>query len=108
MSERAIQTAILARLGARPNLCRVWRQNTGVAKNVSTGQVVRFGIPGQADITGMLVDGRRLEIEVKGPKGVQSDEQKAFQAMVERFGGVYLLCRSAEEAVRGVLDALER
>ena len=52
------------------------------------GRIVRFGLPGQADLTGILTGGLRLEIEVKGPEGRQTEEQRAFQRMIERFGGV--------------------
>jgi hypothetical protein len=52
-----------------------------------------------ADISGILHDGRRLEIECKSATGRQSPEQASFQAMIERFGGVYILARSAQDAV---------
>lgn len=61
------------------------------------GRVVRFGLPGQADLTGILPGGVRLEIEVKGPGCPQTPEQKAFQRMIERFGGVYVLARSVQD-----------
>lgn len=65
-SERYIQNAILRAYATRPDL-RIWRMNTGKAR--FNGQVVQFGVPGQADLTGILPDGRRLEIEVKSPTG---------------------------------------
>lgn len=60
-------------------------------------RVVAFGIPGQADLTGILPCGLRLEIEVKGPNGRQSPEQRSFQRMIERFGGVYVLAHSVDD-----------
>jgi len=42
-------------------------------------RVVRFGMRGQADLTRIVPDGRRLEIEVKAANGRQTAEQKAFQ-----------------------------
>lgn len=75
---------------------RLWRQNTGVAR-MGPDRVVRFGVPGQADLTGILPGGRRLEIEVKSPTGQQTPEQRNYQRMVERFGGVYVLARSVED-----------
>jgi len=59
--------------------------------------VVRFGLPGQADLTGILPGGVRLEIEVKRPGCPQTHEQRAFQRMIERFGGVYVLARSVQD-----------
>ena len=101
-SEKAIQNDILRAFGTLPGL-RIWRANAGVAR---FGQrTVRFGIPGQADLTGILPDGRRLEIEVKSATGRQSSEQRSFQNMIERFHGVYILARSVEEVGRGLVTA---
>jgi hypothetical protein len=74
---------------------RLWRNNTGVAR--IGRRVVRFGVPGQADLTGILPDGRRLEIEVKSADGRQTEEQRNYQSMIERFGGVYVLARSVDD-----------
>jgi hypothetical protein len=71
------------------------RENTGTAW--INGQPVSFGYPGAADITGILPDGRRLEIETKSAKGKQSDKQKAYQQRIEENHGVYLLVRSVKE-----------
>ena len=71
-SEKSIQNDILRAFGTRPAL-RLWRANCGAA--LLGGRVVRFGIPGQADLTGILPDGRRLEIEVKSPTGRQTPQQ---------------------------------
>lgn len=38
-----------------------------------------------------------LAIELKTEKGVQSKEQKTYQATVERFGGHYVIVRSIEQ-----------
>jgi hypothetical protein len=65
--------------------------------------VVRFGVPGQADLTGILPGGLRLEIEVKSAGGRQTTEQQTYQRMIQRFGGMYVLARSAED----VQEALE-
>ncbi|MFP4145893.1 MAG: VRR-NUC domain-containing protein [Phycisphaeraceae bacterium] len=98
-TERQIQNAILRTFATRRDV-RLWRQNTGAAPyRDAKGQkrLVRFGVPGQADLSGILPGGVRLEIEVKGPKGRQSHEQQAFQRMIERFGGVYVLARSVQD-----------
>lgn len=71
------------------------RENTGTAW--INGQPVSFGYPGAADITGILPDGRRLEIETKSVTGKQSEKQKAYQVKIEANHGVYWLIRSAEE-----------
>ncbi len=101
MHEKHIQNEILRAFGTLSRL-RLWRANVGAAR-IGT-RVVRFGIPGQADLTGILPDGRRLEIEVKSPKGCQTPAQEAFGRMIEKFNGVYVLARSVED----VRIALER
>jgi hypothetical protein len=94
MKEKHIQNEILRTFGTRRDM-RLWRANTGVAR--IGRRVVRFGVPGQADLTGILPNGQRLEIEVKSSDGRQTEEQRNYQAMIERFGGVYVLARSVED-----------
>lgn len=105
MKEKAVQNAILREFGTRRDM-RLWRANVGVARiggpRSAGGRIVRFGIPGQADLTGILPGGVRLEIEVKGPTGRQSEDQRNFQRMIERFGGVYVLARSVDDVWRAV------
>jgi hypothetical protein len=97
MTEKQTQNAILRAFGTLPGL-RLWRSNVGVAR---VGlRTVRFGIRGQADLTGILPDGRRLEVEVKSATGRQTTEQKAFQDMIERFHGIYILARSVDDVRR--------
>lgn len=93
--EAFIQFEILKAWGASP-LLRLWRQNTGVAK--MGDRSVRFGIPGQGDLSGLILpNGRRLEIEVKSETGRQTEEQKRFERMITAFGGLYILARSVAE-----------
>lgn len=107
MSERHIQAEILLALGARSHLGRFWRQNVGKARPLnSPHQVITYGVPGAADISGILADGRRAELEVKRPGEYQSPEQKRFQAMIESLGGFYAVVRSVDEAVAAVEAAL--
>jgi len=83
---------------------RIWRQNTGKAPSWDGLRVITFGVKGGADISGLLRGGRRLEIEVKKPGGRQSEEQKAFQRMIEGLGGLYILAFSVDD-VREALEA---
>jgi hypothetical protein len=92
MTEAQIQYQILQAWGAHPCV-RLWRQNTGVAQLGSRS--VRFGVPGQGDITGLILpSGRRIEIECKSAAGRQSERQHLFGAMITRFGGLYILART--------------
>lgn len=100
-SERDIQAAILAAFAGRTDL-RLWRSNSGTARSPAGDRFVRFGVPGQGDLSGILAGGRRLEIEVKSAIGRQSAQQQNFMEMVRRYGGLYVLARSVDEALRGV------
>ncbi len=77
MNEHQIQNDILREFGTRSDL-RLWRANVGIAH--MGNRTVSFGLKGQADLSGILPDGRRLEIEVKSDTGRQREEQLAFQA----------------------------
>ncbi len=60
--------------------------------------------PGQADLRLILPPtGRALEVEIKTPKGVQSDRQREAEEAVTAAGGLYRIVRSVPE-----LDALLR
>ncbi len=107
MSDEAfIQFEILKAWGANPRL-RFARCNTGVGwfakgkparKTDPDAYPVRFNPEGTADIVGLMApSGRMLMIEVKGPKGKQSDSQKKMQAVVTRFGGLYVVARSVSD-----------
>ena len=98
MREQLIQQQILARLGALPGLT-LWRNNSGALVD-QRGQLVRYGQPGSADVLGVASpSGRLVALEVKRPGGRQTDLQRAWQAMVERHGGLYLLVTSVDQAV---------
>lgn len=104
-SERDIQASILAAFAGDTRL-RLWRSNSGTARSPAGDRFVRFGVPGQGDLSGILQGGRRLEIEVKSASGRQSQQQLNFMEMIRRYGGLYVLARSVDEAVRGVAEAL--
>ena len=91
-SEAWVQHAILTAWGAHPRL-RIARINTGAA--VLHGRLVRFGVPGTADIVGLIApSGRMLQIECKSRTGKQRKAQEAMQRIVTAFGGLYIVARS--------------
>jgi hypothetical protein len=102
LRERAIQNDILRAFGTLPRM-RLWRANVGAAR--IGNRLIRFGVPGQADLTGILADGRRLEIEVKSLTGRQTPQQVAFGRTIEKLNGIYILARCPDD-VRQRLDAL--
>lgn len=95
-----LKRRILLELGARSD-CRVWNSNTGAAQTPG-GRMVRFNVPGAADISGIIRGGKRLEVEVKTGTGAPSLAQKRFRAMIEAMGGLYVLARSIEDATSAV------
>lgn len=69
-------------------------------------RTVTFGIPGQADTSGILAPGgRRLEIEVKNIGDEMRPEQVTFREMVHRTGGIYVVAGGVDEAVERVREA---
>ena len=97
---------MLATLGTSP-LCRIWRQNSGKARALKGDGFVQLAPRGAADYSGLLCDGRRLEIETKATHtDTCSCEscagQRHWAAMIRRFGGVYLRVRSGAEALAAV------
>lgn len=91
---------ILLLIGSRPDI-RIWAQDTGYARALDNPKrVFQYGIEGGGDISGILPDGRRLEIEVKVPPDTQRDSQRRFQAMIEKHRGVYILATSPHEVER--------
>lgn len=111
MLEQPLVQDILREIGARPDV-RLWRNNVGAAvvngESQATRRFVRFGLVGSADITGVLANGRRVEIEVKRPdgKGRRSAAQVAFAAMAQRFGALYVLAESVDDVEVAVNLAL--
>lgn len=53
---------------------------------------------GLSDLTA-IKNGRTVYIEVKTPRGSQSDDQIQFQADIELHGGLYILARSVEDVM---------
>ena len=47
-----------------------------------------------------LVYGQAIAIETKTTRGVQTQEQRDFQADFEHKGGIYILARSVEDVLR--------
>ena len=102
VNETDLMHRVMAALSERGAL--VYRRNIGFGI-AQGGRAVRFGLPGQADIGG-IYRGVPLEIETKFGRRGQSPAQKNWQAAVERAGGVYVLARSVEDAVRA-LDRID-
>ena len=97
----ALTAEILAGISER-HLGVAWRSNVVRAMAIGRSgkpRMISAGIEGQGDITGILNDGRRLEIEVKVGRDQQSDRQKAFERVIQKHGGVYVVARDKEECL---------
>lgn len=123
-SEKAILNDVLVAVSALPD-AMVWRNNTGQAwqggrvkarvgekVTVEPGMVIlrnarpiNFGLTGSGDALG-AVQGRPVAIETKARRGYQSEQQANFERAWVRCGGLYILARSPEEAVEGLLIGL--
>ncbi len=109
--ESVIQSDLILEIARQfANDLTIWRNNTGAAFD-KEGRMIRFGVKGQADVSGIMKPlGTRIEIEVKRPGGKPRPDQKLFEQMIKDHGGVYLLCDGDiyEQVVRPLKDRLER
>ena len=98
MKESEIQRQILDYLALK----RIfhYRNNSGAMVSEYKGKkrFMRFGATGSPDIV-CVIKGQYVGLEVKTPKGKQSEHQKAFQKKLEAAGGRYLLVRSFDDVV---------
>lgn len=119
-SEKSIVNDTLVELSALSEAL-VYRNNTGMAwqgkrikRPVGTTVVVKprmvileearpvkFGLEGSGDVMGAIA-GVPVAVELKAATGRQRKAQELFQAAWERAGGLYVLARSAAEAVAAV------
>jgi hypothetical protein len=113
--EAALQRLILDWLAAN----RIWfeRRNTGAMVSSYGGKkrLTKFSQPGTADIMAtrrsywaeektpiVPATCQVIWIEVKAPKGKQSETQKLFQQEVEAAGHVYVLAYSLEDVIEAL------
>lgn len=79
---------------------RFWEQPTGAAFRDQA--MVKYGLVGCADITGITKNGIRTEIEVKTGQAKQSDQQIKFEFMIKKYKGIYFVARSVEDAIQQI------
>ena len=72
-----------------------YRQNGGAFK-AEKGFMRTASVNGLPDIVA-IKDGIYIGIEVKAPKGKQSESQKAIQAEIEKAGGKYIVARALDD-----------
>ena len=109
MSERALIDLILLAVAEKhPHDVRLFRNSVGFFKyDGPGGRGVRYGLAkGSADIIGIGPGGRFISIEVKTGKLRPTKQQRAWQEMVARMGGVAGVVWSVEEALALVGEAV--
>lgn len=106
MNEAQIQRAILAALGARPDV-RIFRNEVGRAFDPKTNSHVTFGLcVGSSDLIGIVAPtGRLLALEVKSATGQPTQQQLRFVEMVNQMGGVGRIVRSVDDALAAADEA---
>lgn len=110
MNETTVLQSIRLALGRVPGL-RLFRNNVGGLKDAQ-GRFVQFGLhPGSADLIGWRtvritpdMVGKSLavfaSVEVKTPTGKVRPDQENWQQQVTDAGGLAVVARSPEEAVK--------
>lgn len=98
-----VAVADLLRLQAKRGV--IWAHiPNGGRMSVRTGaRLKRMGVlPGIADFLLVFPPGVCGFLEIKAPKGVQSDAQKAFEALCSELSVPYAIARSSQQA-EGIL-----
>lgn len=102
--EHIIQNQI--RLAVAP-YCDIFRINVGQGFT-KDGRYFSTGVPpGFSDLFGVRKsDGKAVFIEVKTPKGKPTEKQVRFIQMMKLNGAIAGICRSADEAIKLILEEL--
>ncbi|MES3016186.1 MAG: hypothetical protein V4721_00340 [Bacteroidota bacterium] len=105
-TEKEISNAILLKVGGRRDVL-AWKNMTGTARALTAPyQVIQYGKKGSSDILGVIGPwGLFFGIEVKTLAGQQRDTQKTFEESVKRRGGIYIIGRYDETALKDLLMA---
>lgn len=94
--QKVVDDIVLA-IGSRPD-GRAWKNVTGVGK--VGPRIIAFGLKGSSDVFAIKAPyGRLFCFEVKTGNAVQTVEQKSFEKMITKFGGVYKICRNSYDAL---------
>ncbi len=79
-----------------------WRQNTLPIFDKNRGtyrSMPKFSLKGVADII-VIKDGKAIFLEVKRPKGKQSEDQKLFEENAKANGAEYHLVTSLDDVMK--------
>nr|DAF42005.1 MAG TPA: Nuclease [Caudoviricetes sp.] len=103
--EHKIQNEI--QIALSENGCRVFRANVGKVR-LEDGRWFDTGLPpGHPDLYGFRIsDGKVFYIEVKTATGKPRLDQITFHKMLNRYGIIHGIARSANDAVKIVKEGL--
>jgi hypothetical protein len=95
---------LLAEIPRRfPPGTRCWKSGVLVGRALHDERLLRAGLPGQSDISGIMApSGRYLAVEVKARKDRMHEKQEAFRAMILRAGGIHVIARDLEQAIKDI------
>lgn len=100
--------AILLALGSQENI-RCWRTQVGRYRMLYSNRVVTIGPEGVGDIEGIIGPyGIYFNVECKYGRDTQRDTQEAFELVVLKFGGIYVVAYSVDEARERIKEGVER
>ena len=91
---------------------RVWKAGVFTGRTLDGSRIVSAGLKGSADVSGISpIDapggkGRRIEIEVKFGKDRMHGRQPAFREMILDAGGIHVIARELEQAMRDLGEQL--
>jgi hypothetical protein len=98
LTEAQLVSAILLRCGSLPHV-RLWRSQPLACRD-RKGRMLRALPVGFPDLSGITSTGRFIGLEIKTPTGRVSPDQERFGAMLVKFGALYAVVRSVEDALR--------
>jgi hypothetical protein len=104
MTAREIIATLLIEIPRQLPGARAWRRNVGAT--VVADRFVRYGLPGESDVTG-IAGGIRLEIEVKAAKDKPTPDQVRFLEMIRKAGGIGLICRDVNDTIAAIRAELD-
>lgn len=100
ISERKIQSEIVAALRKHERVAWCYVTSTGTYKGMRGGSLIRIGLNGMPDILGQLTDGRLFGIEVKQPGKTPNPDQLAFLGKIQENNGVSGWADNVESAIK--------
>jgi hypothetical protein len=106
MTARELIATLIIEIPRQLPGARAWRRNVGAT--VVADRFVRYGLPGESDVTGIIQPGGiRLEIEVKAGKDKPTPEQLSYLNMIRTAGGIGLICRDVNDTIAAIRAELE-